>query len=701
MSRTKRVKYISMAALALATIGMPYVINHEQPFQVVAQKVKKNEVNNQTIAIIHFEKPNDKDWALWVWPEGGEGQEVQFTGTDAFGQYAVVKLSGSAQRIGFLAKSPGSWSYQSKDAMIDVNSGGLAQGWLDKSGELLTKAPEGKEYTAKNAKIRYHYVRAGGDYDGWNLWTWASGDGRQENFNGKDSFGVSAEVDYKEDKEFSKTSFIVKKSIDCNDWSEKDIEEDRAVTLIPGQDIQDVWLVENDKTIYYNQALISTEQSIKSANIEKMDQIVLDLSKKLTTTELANSSIKLVDNDGNEILILKKSLDEKKATKILLDVEKLDLKKSYQVKIDNHSAPVGMGAVVRTDAFDKEFAYDGQLGSIYTKQNTTIRLLAPTASKVELVVFDGQKADSAVKEVINMTSGEKGTYESVLNGDNAGLSYQYRLTFPDGTVNETGDPYATAAVVNGDRSVVLSPEEMSIPNFNRMASFTNPVDAVIYEAHIRDFSISPNSGIENKGKFLGVVESGTKNEQGKATGLDYLKKLGITHVQFLPMYDYQTVDESKPDVAQFNWGYDPKNYNVPEGSYSTNANNPSTRIVEMKEMVNGLHNSGLRVIMDVVYNHVYSASSHAFSKTVPGYYFRYTSDGKLSNGTGVGNDTASERAMMRKYIVDSVTYWAKNYNLDGFRFDLMGIHDIETMKEVRAALDKIDPSIIVLGEGWI
>ena len=302
-----------------------------------------------------------------------------------------------------------------------------------------------------------------------------------------------------------------------------------------------------------------------------------------------------------------------------------------------------------------------------------------------------------------MIKGAKGVWSVAVDGDLKDTAYQYRLTFADGTVNYSPDPYATAAVVNGKRSVVLSDAEKSIKDFDRMPSFGSSSNAVIAETHIRDLTKNANSGVSeaNRGKYLGVVEEGTKNSQGKATGLDYLKQLGITHVQIQPMFDYASVDETKAlDDSNYNWGYDPENYNVPEGSYSSNASDPSTRIVEAKEMVNGLHKNGLRVIMDVVYNHVADASTNPFNLTVPGYYFRYNADGSMVNNSGCGNDTASERAMMRKYIVDSVTYWAKNYNVDGFRFDLMGLEDLETMKEVRAALDKIDPGIIIVGEGW-
>ena len=224
-------------------------------------------------------------------------------------------------------------------------------------------------------------------------------------------------------------------------------------------------------------------------------------------------------------------------------------------------------------------------------------------------------------------------------------------------------------------------------------------DAVIYELHVRDLSSDASSGISSTGKFLGLTETGTTNADGLATGIDHIKDLGVTHVQILPGYDYATVDETKLDTPQFNWGYDPKNYNVPEGSYSTDPYHGEVRINEMKQMVQALHKNGIRVNMDVVYNHTFNIEDSYFQKTVPDYYYR-KADGKYSNASGCGNETASDHAMMRKYIVDSVVYWATEYHIDGFRFDLMAVHDIETMKAVRAALDEIDPSIMVYGEGW-
>lgn len=357
------------------------------------------------------------------------------------------------------------------------------------------------------------------------------------------------------------------------------------------------------------------------------------------------------------------------------------------------------GSIVRTEEFDERYFYGGDLGIFYTKEKTRLRVWAPTAQLVEVEIWESLLEGAPITARLPMKFRDPGVWEMELLGDQAGTVYTYHLTFSDGTNHSSMDPYSTAVVANGEKTVILDPETVQIANFERMPPFTHPTDAVIYEMNVRDFSTHPDSGIYHKGKFLGVVEAGTTNGNGSSTGLDYLKELGVTHVQLLPIYDYATVDEFYP-ADHYNWGYDPKNFNVPEGSYATDPLDPPRRIIELKEMIRGLHEAGLRVIMDVVYNHVYEVSMHSLHKTVPGYFFRYDDKGRLSNGSGVGNDTASERRMMRKYILDSIRFWLEEYKVDGFRFDLMGIHDIDTMNEIRLLVDAIDPSIILLGEGW-
>ncbi|WP_218161325.1 type I pullulanase [Corynebacterium sp. NML120713] len=370
----------------------------------------------------------------------------------------------------------------------------------------------------------------------------------------------------------------------------------------------------------------------------------------------------------------------------------------YYSKDDVPPAPENKCSALHSKEFNEKYFYDGELGAIYSPDKTTFRVWAPTAKSVEFVNYSDNAA------VTPMTQGERGTWELTIDGDQQGLEYRYRLAFDDGTVNEAVDPYARAVTANGTRTVVIDAEK-TVPNNwdgKRMAPFSSMKDAIIYEAHVRDLTIGLDNGITNKGKFLGLTEAGTKTQAGNLSGLDYLKSLGVTHVQLLPIYDFGSVDETG-DLsfnAQYNWGYDPQNYNVPEGSYSTDPQDPTARIVELKSMISTLHDNDIRVIMDVVYNHVYTPEDSPLQQTVPNYFFRMDSNCNFFDGTGVGNETASEQLMMRKYIVDSVTYWAKNYGIDGFRFDLMGIHDVETMNAVREALNEIDPSIVILGEGW-
>jgi pullulanase len=351
-------------------------------------------------------------------------------------------------------------------------------------------------------------------------------------------------------------------------------------------------------------------------------------------------------------------------------------------------------------AFNANFIYTGNdLGNTYTKKSTTIRVWAPTAKSVDLVTYKTAEASLASGKVTAMEYDVNGTWVIKLNGDQNGTIYNFRVDVAGG-VNEAVDPYVRATTVNGTRGVIVNLDatdpkgwSTSKPKFSG-----KPTDAIIYELHVRDLSMDPSSGIPaaHKGKFLALTDLNTSNK-GQKTGVSAIKDLGVTHVELLPIYDFATVDENAPT---FNWGYDPQNYNVPEGSYSSNPKNPTARITELKSAVAGLHKAGLRVNMDVVYNHVSNAGNFSQNLIVPGYFFRTDENGNLTNGSGCGNDVASERPMVRKFIVDSVKYWATEYNLDGFRFDLMGLMDIQTINEVTAALKKIDPSILVIGEGW-
>ena len=361
-----------------------------------------------------------------------------------------------------------------------------------------------------------------------------------------------------------------------------------------------------------------------------------------------------------------------------------------------------MANIFDTKEFHDKYYYDGALGALYSKKMTEFRLWAPTASKVVLNIFREGLGDNKL-DCVDMVPAENGTWVCKMQGDQSGIYYTYEVTV-DGRTNEVVDPYAKAVGANGLRGMVLDLRSTDPKDFRETArpKFGNclPTDAVVYETHVRDFSNHYSARSNFPGKFLAFTETGNMLSDGTKIGVDHLKELGVTHVQLLPSYDYYTVDETKLDVPQFNWGYDPLNYNAPEGSYSTDAYNGAVRINEYKQMVQSLHRNGIRVIMDVVYNHTMFAEGSYLNMTVPHYYHRTREDGTFYDGSACNNETASDRPMCRKYIVDSVVYWASEFMLDGFRFDLMGIHDIVTMNEIRKQLDAIDPTIIVYGEGW-
>lgn len=340
---------------------------------------------------------------------------------------------------------------------------------------------------------------------------------------------------------------------------------------------------------------------------------------------------------------------------------------------------------------------------IYSKVKTLFKLNAPTTvnldgmtgattqidkkKQVEIHIYEDGQGGKAIKTIKMKASGEN-RWEATVKGDLKGKFYTFNIG-----KGETPGVFAKAVGVNGMRGAIVDMAETNPQGWenDQRPVIQSPADLVIYEMHWRDFSIDVSSGLKNKGKFLALTEP---------KAIEHLKNLGVNAVHILPSFDYASVDETKLDTPQYNWGYDPKNYNVPEGSYSTDPYNPVTRIKEFKQMVQALHKAGIRVILDVVYNHTFNIDHSNFQLTYPDMYYRKTADGKYSDGSGCGNETASEKPLMREFMLESVKYWIDEYHIDGFRFDLMGVHDIETMQQIRAEVNKIDPSIYIYGEGW-
>ena len=475
----------------------------------------------------------------------------------------------------------------------------------------------------------------------------------------------------------------------------KDVDADRYVDMNARR--VTIYLKSGDENIYFssNGGTQDVVKNFKMAAMTGFTTIKYTVSPAVKITSL--SQVKVYEG-GREIPVTAlSSLNNKVISGELTLGEKLDISKVYEIEIEGY----GRKAVIPTTVFDSQefvdnYIYTGNdLGSYISGSDTTFKVWAPTASKVVLNLYSAGNGGEVIANV-EMTKGEKGVWSHTAENCGHGTYYTYTVTTSAGT-QETSDPYARAAGVNGNRSMVvdLSKTDPEGWNKDKVVSLDSYTDAVIWEIHVRDFSNKIESS-QYKGKYLAFTERGLVNEHGVSVGVDYLLELGITHVHLLPVYDFGSVDEANPS---FNWGYDPKNYNVPEGSYSTDPYNGEVRIREFKQMVQALHDVGIGVIMDVVYNHTYDANS-SFNKIVPYYYYRYNPDGTNTSASGCGNDTASERDMFGMFMVDSVSYWASEYNLDGFRFDLMGLHDLATMDAIEEAVHKINPNAIIYGEGW-
>ena len=378
--------------------------------------------------------------------------------------------------------------------------------------------------------------------------------------------------------------------------------------------------------------------------------------------------------------------------------------------------PFAFDKAINSASFDHHWGYQGELGCQVSEEETSFKLWSPTATTVQVVVYESASNDAPILKSYEMQRGNSysyshkdntiGVWNLTVPESLAGRAYQYQINFPHHQ-SLTRDPYTIATSPDGKRSAILSEKERQVEGFevkngtDATWRLENPCQAVVYEMHIRDLTKSETSGVapELRGTFLGAAQTGTVNHFGQSTAFDYIKELGVNYVQLQPIADRHKEYDADGNVT-YNWGYDPQNYNAPETSMSTNPNDPGQVIRDLKTMIQAYHDAGIGVIMDVVYNHTFSTVDAPFQTTVPDYYYRMNRDGSYQNGTGVGNETASEHEMFRKYMIDSLLYWVNEFNIDGFRFDLMGIHDVKTMQMIRWAMDEVDPKIILYGEGW-
>ena len=566
-------------------------------------------------------------------------------------------------------------------------------------------SPATEEYTLEREpgtnQITFYWKGEGVDYAKCDMWIWyPNADGRGYLFHpceygGKVVLNVPADI--------SEVGFIVRR--DCSDpggtsWGDcvKDYENDRFAAITG--ETTEIYLVTGEEAQYSSTdggKTLNQANEFTLAGIIDLNQIQYSIKPATRFTSL--DQIKVLDGDREIPVESLSSLNNEVITGVITLAEELDFSKTYTVKLEGFEAQNAVPTkVFDADAFIDRYTYDGDdLGAVIDGEITVFKLWAPTASEVKLNLFEFGNGGEPY-ESIEMTRGEKGVWSGAASCGH-GTYYTYSVTTSLGT-QEAVDPYAKAVGMNGDRGMVVDLSTTDPLGFDKDRYFAD-IDAyneaVIWEVHVRDFS---NRVADSwfPGKFLAFTQTGLTNASGIPIGVEYLRDLGITHVHFQPIYDYATVDESK-DSPQFNWGYDPKNYNAPEGSYSMDPGRGEVRVNELKQMIQALHQNGMGVVMDVVYNHTYDINS-CLNKVVPYYYYRYTGTGVPSNGSGCGNETASDRTMFRKYMVDSVSYWAKEYHIDGFRFDLMALHDVETMQAIEEALHAINPKAIIYGEGW-
>ena len=551
-------------------------------------------------------------------------------------------------------------------------------------------------HAAQDLILKVHYHREDGNYEGWDVWLWEiGGDGGGFAFAEEDGEMVATKV---VTPGVTSIGFIVRTA----DWA-KDVDKDQFI------DISE--MVSGTVHIYVESGVegYTKEYGEDAVTGVKLSKARYDQETGVITVEMTGaveedlkSAFQIRGSQGE--VTIAEAAEGEKWQYILTPETPLDLNREYRITYDGNEYKLTMPNIFSTDAFEADYTYTGDdLGALWSPESTRFRVWAPTADAVWVNLYAGGTPDTEdLQEQLEMTPDANGTWIAEKEGDINGTYYTYTAVI-NGEEREACDPYARTTGVNGKRAMVL---DLAATNPQGWDTDVDPNaggtynDAIIYELHVRDLSSDSSSGIENVGKFLGLTETGTRTAGGMATGLDHIKELGVTHLHLLPVYDYGSVDEANLDKAQFNWGYDPVNYNVPEGSYSTDPYNGEVRVREMKQMVKTLHDNGISVIMDVVYNHVQSAGDFCVNRLVPGYFSRMDENGAYSNGSGCGNDTASERSMVRKYIVDSVKYWADEYHIDGFRFDLVGLLDTETVNQIVEEVHRDHPNVIFYGEGW-
>ena len=729
-------------------------------------KRAKEQAEKDMVVRVHYQRPNNdySNWNIWAWENDEKGQRIEFNGEDDFGKVAQFNVSKATydDKLGFILRKSdynNEWAQKDEagDRFVDLRK-------YEKDGKLdiYIKQGEPKIYFERPILVRFHYKRYDKKYDdGWDIWVWKKYiDEIDEPGCGVDirTIDESSYGNFYNDrartgtyllgntKGVEKLGFLVRKTNSRGKWIGWDIDIDRYVDIDEikrmGKDgVVDIYLAQGDLNVGFSEKDIDLSPRIVNAIIKKPKDgekdgfkfIDVELSKEFDLTDEAKADFEL--RSGKDIVPIRDiqymGEDKEKTTRWITievmnpkDIKPFD--KKYEVSVQGFkSLPVSIRRLYEHEDFIKKLTYDGKDdGVTYSKESSKFRIYSPSADFVELLLYKkGTKSD--VVKTYNLNKDVQGTWFLEVKEDLKGMFYKYRVSV-DGVEYEVVDPNVKVTGVNGERGAIIDFEETNPKGWEETPrpKFTNPTDAIITELHIRDYTVNPNSGVdeEYRGRYLGLAQENTvlntsqqkpsismpglygdrvlKEEEIK-TGLAHLKEMGYTHVQLMPIMNFDGVDETIKNPKGYNWGYNTLHWNAPAGSYATDTYDPAVRVRELKQLIQTLHKNGLRVVMDVVYNHTFKTQFSNLNILVPKYYHRtFENSDIFSNVSNCANDIASEKKMTRKLIINSVLHWAKEYKIDGFRFDVMYLLDIDTMNAIKEEVHKIDPSILLYGEGW-
>ncbi len=694
--------------------------------EALADGKSASDFGGQTILIVHYRRDaaDYAGWNVWAWPVNAEGSEYALAGSDAFGLYAVVVLDEAHPKLGFLLRR-GDWEQKDgdRDRMIEVGAGGIAEVWVregrlafDTTPPIVDEAqdavpmdggaepgsmPGGEGYvSAAPASARavgagavavLHYHRPDGKYDGWAVWAWADGqEGKAYPFDKKDGYGVYAQLEFAQPTD--RVGFIVRRG----DWLERDGDVDRFVS--PSEaGVAEAWLVAGEERVFMDPAKLDFALQIQRAFLDEPGLLHVRLNQPATAAQLSEPAgwVQVGDDRYPVAEVKTKGHGDAGSRDLMLKLDKpVDLDSivsGMTLSLPGTGPATVYAREVLTD--DRFHDLGAELGADHTSVATAFATWSPVSESVELLLY--KTADEAEPyDTVTMSRGHGGVWRARVEGDLHGLYYQYKFT-SYGEVRIVADIYCYAATRDSARSMVVDLDQTDPAGWENDAPpmSASPVDEVIYEIHVRDYSIEDLScPPAHRGKYLGLAHENTGDI---ATGVSHLKELGVTTVHLLPIQDYSA------GMNEYNWGYWTALFNVPEAQYSTNPDDPAQAIKDLKATIKALHEADIRVVMDVVYNHTSTSfGASPFDQAVPWYYFRTTPGGRLRNESGTGNAIADERPMARKYIVDSLKYWVQEYHIDGFRFDLLGMMHKESVALVARELHAIRPDLLIYGEPW-